>query len=222
MSRLYLVSLSRKSVSYATLVGHPYLASSSHLPNDPDTYSVTLGYPYPLRNPFSRSATKVGVEARAEKQWARSKSCRSRVKKVITSGCQQARGEQERNGEGKKGTREDTTSSIGAVGGQERLRALEFGRTPDSVFCSDPPHPRAARVLLLLLFSNVVEEQRGREHERQTDRQTGQAHRVRPGGTRIAGIFVWGYNAHVTYGTLSASLSLPLSLRHWLGAQLGR
>lgn len=86
----------------------------------------------------------------------------------------------------------------------------QFGRTPDSVFCSDPPHPRAARVLLLLLFT--VEEQRGREHGR---------HRVRPGGTRIAGIFVWGYNAHVTYGTLSSSLSLPLSLR-WLGAQLGR
>lgn len=59
--------------------------------------------------------------------------------------------------------------------GQERLR-LQFGRTPDSVFCSDPLHPRAARVLLLLLFTveehgeKERERERGaREHERDED-----------------------------------------------------
>lgn len=53
--------------------------------------------------------------------------------------------------------------------GQERLR-LQFGRTPDSVFCSDPLHPRAARVLLLLLFT--VEEHEEKETERERERET--------------------------------------------------
>lgn len=87
--------------------------------------------------------------------------------------------------------------------GQERLR-LQFGRTPDSVFCSDPLHPRAARVLLLLLFT--VEEHGEKERERERGGHASSS------GTRIAGIFVWGYNAHVTYATLSPSLSLPLCI----------
>lgn len=57
--------------------------------------------------------------------------------------------------------------SVGERAGE--VAAIQFGRTPDSVFCSDPLHPRAARVLLLLLFT--VEEQR-RERTRERERGT--------------------------------------------------
>lgn len=59
--------------------------------------------------------------------------------------------------------------SVGGRAGE--VAAIQFGRTPDSVFCSDPLHPRAARVLLLLLFT-VEEQRRERTREREKERGT--------------------------------------------------
>lgn len=99
---------------------------------------------YPLRNPFS----KVGVKSGRREQELREK------------------GDYERLSARKKRERE-REESVGERAGE--VAAIQFGRTPDSVFCSDPLHPRAARVLLLLLFT--VEEQR-RERTRERERGT--------------------------------------------------
>lgn len=111
----------------------------------------------------------------------------------------------------KRGPEERTVTKSASVGGQERLRP-QFGTTPDSVFCSDPPHPRAARVPLLLLFAAAAASSSSASSATAVVAAEERARVRGAGGTRIAGIFVWGYNAHVTYGTLSASRSVSLCL----------
>ena len=92
--------------------------------------------------------------------------------------------------------------------GQERLRLYSLAELPIpySAVIRCIPVRRACCCYCCSRWRNRGEKERERERERERDTRAAS-------GTRTAGIFVWGYNAHVTYATLSPSPSLPLYIR---------